>query len=79
MQIMKLSEEAITGGFSGAEIVAICRESALSAIQENEEGNGLAGSGTKIGMRHLLQSIKTMRRQITPEMLEFYASYREGV
>ena len=73
-KVSELAAEEITGGFSGAELIAICREAALYAIEE--ESDDIKGEAPKIGMRHLLQSLKGMKRQITPEMLHFYDTYR---
>jgi SpoVK/Ycf46/Vps4 family AAA+-type ATPase len=71
-----LASDEISHGFSGAEMVAICRDAALLAL---EESDSLASTDSmpKIAMRHLLQATKDMQRQITHEMLEFYNSYRE--
>mmetsp|Transcript_13637 Transcript_13637/g.39103 ORF Transcript_13637/g.39103 Transcript_13637/m.39103 type:complete len:1100 (+) Transcript_13637:284-3583(+) len=70
IDVQELSREEITGGFSGAELIAICREAALYALED-------CGSGAKIGRKHLLRSIESTKRQITPEMLAFYASYQK--
>ena len=69
-QILELSREEITGGFSGAELIAICREAALFALEDS-------GGGARIGRKHLLRSIESTKRQITPEMLDFYALYQK--
>lgn len=63
---------AVSEGFSGAEIVSICRESALFAIEENEEN---PKEEPRIKMQHLLRSMDDTKRQITPEMLAFYDSF----
>ena len=60
-------------GYSGAEIVSICREAALFAIEEvdtleNEEE-------PFIKMSHILRSIQSTKKQITPSMLSFYDSF----
>jgi SpoVK/Ycf46/Vps4 family AAA+-type ATPase len=69
-QVQELSREEVTGGFSGAELIAICREAALYALED-------CGGGANIGRKHLLRSIESTKRQITPEMLTFYASYQQ--
>jgi len=66
---MELAKDEITGGYSGAELIAICRESALYALEDS-------GRGAIIGRRHLLRSIESTKRQITPEMLAFYKIYQ---
>ena len=76
IDIPHLAEDSISHGFSGAEIVAICRDAALLALEESNDP--MAEETPKIAMKHLLQAVSGMRRQITPEMLAFYASYRES-
>jgi SpoVK/Ycf46/Vps4 family AAA+-type ATPase len=71
-----LAQDDISEGFSGAEVVAICRDAALLALEESEELT--ADSTPKLHMRHLLRAIESMQRQITPEMLDFYASFRNS-
>jgi SpoVK/Ycf46/Vps4 family AAA+-type ATPase len=72
IQVSVLASDAMSGGFSGAELIAICREAALLAIEEDDEG--MEGS-PRIAMRHLIRAVTEMHRQITPEMLDFYASF----
>lgn len=69
-----MASENLSGGFSGAELIAICREAALLAIEEDDERLEASGS-PRIAMRHLMRAISEMQRQVTPEMLEFYASF----
>ena len=73
---MDIASDRYTGGFSGAEIVAICREAALYAIEEDDET--INTGKPMICMRHLMKSIQGMKRQITPEMLNFYVRFRNG-
>lgn len=74
-----------SAGFSGAELVAIGRDAALLALEEEaeSENDGNATTTTnntsgphQIAMRHLQAAMSNMPRQITPEMLRFYESYR---
>ena len=66
-------------------MVAACRNAALLALEEanrlvDADGSGNnnnGGTGPSIQMRHLLQSLKSAERQITPEMLDFYASFQQ--
>jgi SpoVK/Ycf46/Vps4 family AAA+-type ATPase len=76
IDINHLARDDISEGFSGAEVVAICRDAALLALEESEELT--ADSTPKLHMRHLLRAITSMQRQITPEMLDFYASFRKS-
>ena len=74
IQISVLASDGMSGGFSGAELIAICREAALFAIEEDDER--MTGSGSpQIAMRHLTRAIEGMQRQITQAMLDFYASF----
>lgn len=82
-----MADDGVTGGFSGAEMVAICRDAALLALEEDEEARA-AGESMNVAlrpqpptieMRHLTMAIQSMPRQITPSMVEFYKSYQENV
>jgi SpoVK/Ycf46/Vps4 family AAA+-type ATPase len=68
-----LASDDISKGYSGAEIVAICRDAALHAIGEMVDGST---DTPRIRIRHLLQSIKDMKPRTTAEMLDFYKSFR---
>ncbi len=52
-----------THGFSGAEVVAICSEGALHALDEN---------ASAVSQDHLLRAISDIKPQITPTMIAFY-------
>eukprot|EP00559_Dactyliosolen_fragilissimus_P003212 CAMPEP_0184868818 /NCGR_PEP_ID=MMETSP0580-20130426/31849_1 /TAXON_ID=1118495 /ORGANISM="Dactyliosolen fragilissimus" /LENGTH=1240 /DNA_ID=CAMNT_0027369937 /DNA_START=98 /DNA_END=3820 /DNA_ORIENTATION=- len=68
-----LASDKLTGGFSGAELISICREAAFFAIEEYDNTDKIALP--IITSKHLIQSIKGIKRQITPQMLDFYSSY----
>lgn len=72
-----MAKDELSGGFSGAELIAICRDAALLALEEHEKSTMDTGI-PKIHMRHMLQAMKGMQRQITPEMLEFYESFNKS-
>jgi SpoVK/Ycf46/Vps4 family AAA+-type ATPase len=75
VDIEHLARDDVTQGFSGAECVAICRDAALLALEEIEDtGEDII---PQIRMQHLLEAAGGMKRQITPQMIEFYASFRE--
>jgi transitional endoplasmic reticulum ATPase len=76
LQIAQLSRDEVSSGLSGAEVIAACRNAALMALEE--EDAKMSGEFGKpiIKMSHLTRAIDGMERQITPEMLEFYASYQ---
>jgi SpoVK/Ycf46/Vps4 family AAA+-type ATPase len=73
IKISRLAESEISGGLSGAELVAACRDAALIALEEDENLN-YDSSGPCIGMHHLVKALTSMERQISDEMLAFYAS-----
>jgi SpoVK/Ycf46/Vps4 family AAA+-type ATPase len=62
-----------SGGFSGAEIVSICREAALYAIEEIDTQG--PEEEPMIRMKHIYRSLKDTKRQITSQMLEFYKEF----
>ena len=62
-----------TDGYSGAELVAICRHAALYAIADTPDDND---DPVQIQLHHLHQSISNIKPQITTQMLEFYASFQ---
>jgi len=68
-----LASDDISKGYTGAEIIALCRDAALHAIGEMDDG---IISKPQIHMKHLLMSIKDMKPRTTPEMLRFYESFR---
>lgn len=61
-----------TEGFSGAEMVALCREAALCAVEEDPV------NARFLQDRHLDQVLTGWQRQITPQMLDFYRRYADG-
>ena len=63
----------LSDGFSGAEIVAICRDAALLALEASSDP---AEVSPRLEMPHMRQAIADMERQITPDMLAFYATFR---
>ncbi|KAF9149804.1 Spermatoproteinsis associated protein 5 [Linnemannia schmuckeri] len=58
-----------TEGCSGAEVVALCREAAMKAMEESLEIRA-------VGRRHFEQALKGLVRRITPEMVRFYDDFR---
>jgi SpoVK/Ycf46/Vps4 family AAA+-type ATPase len=54
---------ALTAGFSGAEIVGACTESAMLAIE---------AQSLYLRYEHLLAAIAAVKPQITESMLQFY-------
>jgi AAA family ATPase len=52
-----------TEGFSGAEVVSICNEAAIFAIDENAD---------VVTQAHLERAIAELKPQITEKMLDFY-------
>ena len=70
LQLTTLASDNVSSGYSGAEIVALCRDAALHAIGEMDDG---IIDKPQIHMRHLLQSINNMKPRTTQEMLDFYS------
>nr|ODN94476.1 AAA family ATPase [Cryptococcus depauperatus CBS 7855] len=58
----------ITGGCSGAEVVSICQDAALAAMNEDINAPHVKKS-------HLVHSAKTIRRRITSEIMEFFEEW----
>ncbi|KAI9323559.1 P-loop containing nucleoside triphosphate hydrolase protein, partial [Dichotomocladium elegans] len=56
-------------GCSGAEVVAICQEAALFAMEEDVNIDS-------IKRRHFHKAMSSFKRRITPEMLQFYADFQ---
>ena len=61
----------MSDGFSGAEIVNICEESAMICLQENLENKF-------IQQKHLEKAAKSLKPQITKEMNEFYETFSKN-
>lgn len=69
-----------SSGYSGAEIVSVCREAALYAIEEIDMKAQKVDKNEEptIQMHHVIRSLHKTKRQITTEMLEFYSSFGSG-
>ncbi|KAH9373913.1 hypothetical protein HPB48_001089 [Haemaphysalis longicornis] len=57
-----------TEGYSGAEVVAVCQEAALRALEEDIDA-------TCIQARHLEAALRLVQPRISPESVRFYESY----
>jgi transitional endoplasmic reticulum ATPase len=88
IDIPTLASDACSAGFSGAEMVAICRDASLLALEEVSDCQNVTASAESekidnetrpmVEMRHLLSAMQDMQRQITPAMINFYTSYTEN-
>jgi len=67
----------LTEGYSGAEIVSLCQEAALFALEEDDRNLEGTETGPCIRRRHLLRALQDKKKQITPEMIAFYQSFRK--
>ncbi|KAI1307211.1 spermatogenesis associated protein 5 [Mortierella claussenii] len=67
VDIEQLAE--LTDGYSGAEVVALCQEAAMKAMEESLEI-------ICVSKRHFDQAIAGMTKRITPEMIQFYGDFR---
>ncbi len=72
VDVSKIASDDISHGYTGAEIVSICRDAALLAIGEMDDGNL---EQPQIRNCHLLEAIKNLKPRTTSEMLHFYDSY----
>ncbi|BGP38636.1 AAA+-type ATPase [Rhodotorula kratochvilovae] len=61
---------ALTDGCSGAECTSICQDAALTAM--NEDMNT-----PNVRREHFVQAAKTVRRRITPEVIQEYEEWRD--
>ncbi|KAM0788531.1 hypothetical protein ACM66B_001659 [Microbotryomycetes sp. NB124-2] len=61
----------MTDGCSGAEIASICQDAALAAMNENIEA-------PFVGSKHFVESARTVRRRITPQVIREYENWRDS-
>jgi len=61
---------ALTEGYSGADIAALCREAALVALRE-------AGRPTKVTMKHFEEALKVVKPSLDPEEVKKYEKIAE--
>ncbi|MCD6508864.1 MAG: AAA family ATPase, partial [Thermoprotei archaeon] len=61
---------ALTEGYSGADIAALCREAALVALRE-------AGRPTKVTMKHFKEALKVVKPSLDPEEVKKYEKIAE--
>ncbi|KAG9019279.1 AAA+-type ATPase [Tulasnella sp. 427] len=60
----------LTAGCSGAELTSICQDAALAAMQDNIDT-------PFVGSTYFLEAARSMRRQITPEMIKAFEEWRD--
>ncbi|KAI8484995.1 spermatogenesis associated protein 5 [Branchiostoma belcheri] len=60
-----------THNYSGAEVVAVCQEAALSALTEDIKAQSVLG-------RHFHQALQAVCARIGPEMIRFYQQYQQN-
>ena len=61
-----------TEGYSGAEIVAVCREASIATLDENILANF-------VEMKHFLIAIQKVTPRITSDMISFYDNFRKTI
>jgi transitional endoplasmic reticulum ATPase len=77
VDVARLASDEFSAGFSGAEIVAICRDAALLALEDYESKVEKHDRLTPVvSFRHVKRAMEETTRQITPAMLDFYESFR---
>ncbi|KAB5576537.1 P-loop containing nucleoside triphosphate hydrolase protein [Coniochaeta sp. 2T2.1] len=74
VDVLTLAED--TRGYSGAEIVGICRSAGRVALM-NGLNNGQDVSEVHITMADFVEAIEKMPKQITPEMIQGYMDWQE--
>jgi AAA family ATPase len=57
----------LSAGFSGAEVVALCQDAALAAIEKRQ---------TALTTEDLIQATNRVKPQISAEMLSYYENFR---
>ncbi|KAJ3405316.1 spermatogenesis associated protein 5 [Chytridiales sp. JEL 0842] len=68
VQIDELAE--MTQGYSGAEVVAVCQEAAMNAMEEDLNAE-------HVSRRHFEKAVSGITPRITPEMLQFYDDFKQ--
>lgn len=59
----------LTDGFSGAEVVALCQDAAIEAMDDSVDAEC-------VEMRHFSRCLTTFKKRITAEMLQFYDKFK---
>ena len=70
VRVFFLCLQACTEGYTGAEMVAVCREAALAAMEEDVFVK-------KVKWRHYQIALQRVRPQTTASMLRFYKEFKE--
>eukprot|EP01027_Heterolobosea_sp_BB2_P010480 GEZU01015377.1.p2 GENE.GEZU01015377.1~~GEZU01015377.1.p2 ORF type:complete len:141 (-),score=37.32 GEZU01015377.1:40-462(-) len=60
-----------TDGYSGAELAAVCREAAYSALQEDIHAQ-------RVSLKHFTNALQVVRPRLTKQMLDFYKNFQES-
>ncbi|GAA5821309.1 hypothetical protein JCM11251_004562 [Rhodosporidiobolus azoricus] len=68
VEVEELAE--LTEGCSGAEVASICQDAALSAMEDDI-------NASSIGRGFFLQAARSVRRRITPEVVQEYEEWRD--
>jgi len=61
-----------TEGYTGADIAAVCREAAITALRES-------GKPTKVAMRHFEKALSAIPPSVTPEDAKMYEKIAESL
>ncbi|KAJ3393634.1 spermatogenesis associated protein 5 [Entophlyctis sp. JEL0112] len=59
----------LTDGYSGAEVVSVCQEAAMFAMEENPDAEA-------VSQKHFIEAISRVTPRITADMIEFYNHFR---
>jgi SpoVK/Ycf46/Vps4 family AAA+-type ATPase len=60
--------------WSGAELVGLCREAGLAALEEAEGGGGEAAV-VRLAMHHVVTAVSRVTPRLDEKMLRFYSEY----
>ncbi|KAJ3092154.1 hypothetical protein HK102_010278 [Quaeritorhiza haematococci] len=80
VDLARLAGEDLTARYTGADLEALCREAALSALRDEmlaTKGGGQAASGSCLKMDHFLQALKMVPPSLSEEMLAQYRMFSE--
>lgn len=75
IDFFRLAQHKVSGGLSGAELIAACRDAALKALEDSED-NGV--EDLVVTTENLVNILVGMERQVTQKMIQFYASFNSS-
>ncbi len=70
VKLQELTE--MCGGYSGADIEALCREAAILSLREDMKAK-------KVEKKHFMEAMKSVRASITPDVIKYYKRVGEEI